>query len=251
MNGDSNNIPGIILLLLSFILLPYTNAQDFTLNANADFVSRYIWRGLNVNDQPNIQPSITLNYSGVKLGFWGSYGLTHQNSSDEYYSTSQEIDTWLSYSIEFNDGVSISALFTDYYYPNSGIKIGNFNNYDNADGPGAHTVEAGLNFTGPQVFPLSLSGYVNIYNDGGNNIYFQGDYSVDLNEFALGFFVGAALGSEKNPAYYGTSKFNAINVGLKGSKQIKITEDFSLPVFCSYILNPQAEISYLIFGVSI
>ena len=251
MNGESNNIIRIIFLLLSFILVPYTHAQDFTLNANADFVSRYIWRGLNVNDQPNIQPSITLNYSGFKLGFWGSYGLTHQNSSDEYYSTSQEIDTWLSYSLEFNDGMSISALFTDYYFPNGGIKIGNFNNYDNADGPGAHTLEAGVNLMGPASFPLSLSGYVNIYNDEGNNIYFQGDYSIDVNEVALGFFVGAALGSKENPAYYGTSKFNVINIGLKASKQINITEDFSLPVFCSYILNPQAEISYLIFGTTL
>jgi hypothetical protein len=39
-------------------------------------------------------------------------------------------------------------------------------------------------------------------------------------------------------------------MGINASKEIRITEDFSLPVFCSYILNPQAEISYLIFGIS-
>lgn len=250
MDGESNNILKIIFLLLALVFVPVTNAQELTLNANADFVSRYIWRGLNVNDQPNIQPSITLNYSGFQMGFWGSYGLTHQNSSDEYYSTSQEIDTWLSYSFEFNNGMGINVLFTDYYFPNGGIKIGNFNNYDNADGPGAHTVEAGLILTGPESFPVSLSGYVNIYNDKGNNVYLQGDYSIDLHEVSLAFFAGAAFGSEENPAYYGTDKFNVINIGLKASKQIEITEGFSLPVFCSYILNPQAEISYLIFGLS-
>lgn len=250
MHGEFKNTAGIIVLLLSLVLVPYTNAQELTLNVNADFVSRYIWRGINVNDQPNIQPSINLNYSGLQLGFWGSYGLTHQNSSDQYYSTSQEIDTWLSYSLEFNQGMSISALLTDYYYPNAGIKIGNFNNYDNADGPGAHTLEAGIILAGPASFPLSLSGYVNIYNDEGNNIYLQGDYSIDVSEVAVALFVGAASGSEKNPAYYGTDKFNVINVGLKASKEIRITEDYSLPVFCSYILNPKVEISYLVFGIS-
>jgi hypothetical protein len=250
MNGEFNNIPKIIFLLLSLLLVPVTNAQDLTLNANADFVSRYIWRGLNVNDQPNIQPSINLNYSGLQLGFWGSYGLTHQNSSDEYYSVSQEIDTWLSYSFDLSNGMGVSILFTDYYFPNGGIKIGNFNNYDNPDGPGAHTLEAGLNLTGPESFPVTLSTYVNIYNDKGNNIYLQADYSINVSDVGLGFFVGAALGSEDNPAYYGTDKFNVINMGINASKEIRITEDFSLPVFCSYILNPQAEISYLIFGIS-
>ena len=67
----------------------------------------------------------------------------------------------------------------------------------------------------------------------------------------MGFFIGAAVGSKENPAYYGTDKFNIINIGLKVSKQIKITEGFLLPVSCSYILNPQAEISYLVFVVSL
>ena len=250
MNGESKFIAGIILLLLSLILVPRISAQELSLDVNADFVNRYIWRGLNVNDQPNIQPSIALSYSGLQLGLWGSYGLTHQNSSDEYYSTSQEIDTWLSYSIEFIDGMSISGMLTDYYYPNAGLKIGNFNNYDNADGPGAHTLEAGILLAGPASFPLSLSGYMNIYNDEGNNIYLQGDYSIDVSEVAVGLFVGAASGSKKNPTYYGTDKFNVINIGIKASKEIKITKDYSLPVFCSYILNPKIEISYLVFGIS-
>jgi hypothetical protein len=140
---------------------------------------------------------------------------------------------------------------TDYYYPNAGIKIGNFNNYDNVNGAGAHTIEAGLNITGPESFPLSLSGYVNVYNDEGNNTYVQADYSLNVQDVGLGFFIGAAAGSEENPDYYGSDKFNVINIGLKASKQIKITEDFLLPVSCSYILNPRAEISYLVFCISL
>ncbi len=250
MIGEIKRFSGIIFVLFAFLFTSQIKAQDLSLDVNADLVSRYIWRGLNVNDQPNIQPAITLGYSGFNLGFWGSYGLTHQNPSDQYYSTSQEIDTWVSYSVQLNKGMNISAVVTDYYFPNGGIRIGNFNNYNDVSGPGAHTIEAGIQFTGPETFPLSLSGYVNVYNDEGNNVYLQADYGLDINEIELGFFLGTAFGSEKNPAYYGTEKFNVINIGINASREIKITEDFSLPVFCSYILNPQAEISYLIFGIT-
>ncbi len=251
MSGELTNIIKISLFFVVFIFVSKPEAQSLSLDVNADFVSSYIWRGLNVNDQPNIQPALTVSYSGLKLGFWGSYGLTHQNSSDEYYSTSREIDTYLGYSYGLSGGMNIGVVVTDYYYPNAGIKIGNFNNYNNVNGQGAHTIEAGLYVTGPEFFPLSLSGYVNVYNDEGNNIYIQADYSLNVQDIGLGFFGGAAVGSRENPAYYGSDKFNVINIGLKASKQIKITEDFLLPVSCSYILNPQAEISYLVFVVSL
>ena len=48
--------------LISVIIISLTNfpilAQDLSVDAGADFVSRYIWRGLNVNEQPNVQPYI-------------------------------------------------------------------------------------------------------------------------------------------------------------------------------------------------
>ena len=149
------------------------------------------------------------------------------------------------------NGAGAAILLTDFYYPKAGIKIGNFNNYDDEDGGGAHTLEAGLNLNGPESFPIELSGYINIYNDKGNNIYIQAGYPLIIDEYELDFFVGAAAGSKDNPDYYGTKDFNVINLGFNASKQIKITEDFSLPVSVSYILNPQAEISYLVFGISI
>jgi len=226
-------------------------AQDLSLNAGSDFVSRYIWRGMDVNNQPNVQPYMTLKYTSLQFGFWGSYGLSHLNSNDENSSFGHEIDTWLSYSFGLGKSLTVTALITDYYYPNGGIKIGNFNNYDNTNGPGAHTLEAGAVVAGDESFPLSLSCYLNIYNDRGKNAYFQADYSTAVNDINIGMFLGAAAGSKDNPDYYGTDKFNIVNLGIKISKSLKITETFSLPVYCSYILNPSREISFLVFGISI
>ena len=225
-------------------------AQDLSLNTGVDIVNRYIWRGMDVNDQPNLQPYITLKYTRLQIGFWGSYGLSHLNSGDEHYSFSHEIDTWLSYSFPLGSSINVTALLTDYYYPNGGIKMGNFNNYDNKDGNGAHTIEAGLSFTGPETFPLTLSGYMNIYNDKGHNSYFQADYSTSVNEINVGLFIGAAVGSKDTPDYYGTEKLNIVHMGVKISRSVKVTENFSLPVYCSYILNPNREVAFLVFGIS-
>ena len=241
--------------LISVIIISLTNfpilAQDLSVDAGADFVSRYIWRGLNVNEQPNVQPYISLQYKGLQLGFWGSCGLSGLNSDDENYMFSSEIDTWLSYSFTLNNSINVTALVTDYYFPNQGIRIGNFNNYDDEDGPGAHTIEAGLTIAGTESFPLSLSGYINIYNDEGNNAYLQVDYSTILHDLEIDFFSGAALGSKETPEYYGTQKFNFINVGIKVLKSVAITDSFSLPVYCSYILNPKKGIAFLVLGISI
>ena len=222
-------------------------AQDLSLSAGADVVSRYIWRGINVNDAVNIQPALTLSVSGFSVGFWGSYCLSNDARSNTF---GQELDTWISYSYAFENGISIGAVVTDYYFANAGIKWGNFNNYDDSDGAGAHTIETGLLLKGPESFPLSLSGFINVYNDAGSNTYFQIDYPTKVAEVPINFFIGASGGSEENPAYYGTETFNVINVGVKAVKSVKITEDYSLPVSVSFLINPRAEISYLVFGLT-
>lgn len=240
-----------LLFFLMFSVCIPIDAQDFSVDAGSDFVSLYVWRGLNVNDQPNIQPYLNFGYAGFQAGFWGSYGIGHLNSTDDNYAFKSEIDTWLGYTLEIKNTLNISAIVTDYYFPNGGIRIGNFNNYNNKNGPGAHTLEAGLTFTGTECFPLSLSGFVNVYNDRGNNTYFEIAYSTMLNDFSIDISAGAAGGSKNNPEYYGTEKFNLIQLGLKISKLINVSDTFSFPVFCSYLLNPNSENAYLVFGISL
>lgn len=244
----------IFLYMVSITLMAVTPAlatDGVNIDLNADFVSRYIWRGTVMNDGPNVQPSITLGMKGFELGIWGSSTLTNNNSSDEYYPISQEVDFWFGYKHAFESGAGIGLILTDYYFPKAGIRQGNYNNHDHADGPGAHTLEAGVIFTGPTSFPVSVSYFRNIYNDVGNNSYFQLDYSTKAKEIGLDFFIGAAMGSEDNPGYYGTDGFNVINFGITANKSMKITDSFSLPVFVTYVVNPRIENGYLIFGFSL
>ena len=235
------------LLILLILFAGFSFAQELEINPGADIVSRYIWRGLNVNDAINVQPSLSLAVSGFSAGFWGSYSFSDKSSGNEF---DQEIDTWIGYDFEFENGMSVGAIITDYYFSLAGIKWGNWNNYDNPEGAGAHIIEAGLSLSGPESFPITLSGYFNFYNDAGNNTYFQIDYSPTVAEIPLSFFIGAAGGSTDNPGYYGTEKLNVINVGIGASKSVKVTEDYSIPVSVTFIINPNAEISYLVFGLT-
>lgn len=217
----------IIIILSSFSI-----AQT-ALSGSADFVSRYVWRGLDFGNSGSIQPSLSVAAGNFEVGFWGSYPFTNDASGAE------EMDLYASYSVS-----DFSLIVTDYYFPNSGVKYGSYK-----DEGGAHTLEVGLSYGGSESFPISVAAFVNVLYDPENNIYFEVGYSTSISEVGLDLYIGGTPGSD-NPIY-GTSEFNLINIGAKISKDIKITEDFSFPIFSSYVLNPNKEVGYLIFGVNL
>jgi hypothetical protein len=50
---------------------------------------------------------------------------------------------------------------------------------------------------------------------------------------------------------YGTTGFAVTNIGLKATKDIKVTDTFSIPVFAGVIGNPCAQKAYLVFGFTL
>jgi uncharacterized protein (TIGR02001 family) len=219
--------------------------ESVDVSLGVDLVSRYVWRGLNVGDSPSIQPSISFSKRGFEFGTWAAYSTANQITEGD------EMDFWVGYTAEFGEGGSIGFLLTDYYFPNAGAKFSNFSNYDDEDGPGAHTLELGASVSVSESFPLSFSGYMNVYNDGGNNLYFQVDAPVSVGGTSLDLFAGFTPGSSDNPDYYGTEDFAFINLGLSVAKNIPVTDNFALPLFGSWIVNPNDDISYLVVGFSL
>ncbi|MBU0984603.1 MAG: hypothetical protein KKA42_12070 [candidate division Zixibacteria bacterium] len=242
----------LLLVMVAGLSVPAVAESAIGVTTGVDLYNRYVWRGLDIANTPSIQPAISVDYSGFELGGWGAYTMSNEASE------SDEIDFWLGYGREMESGVSFFAMITDYYYPNAGVDMFNFNNHDavrvDADStipdPGAHILEAGLSISGPTSFPVTVSGYVNFYNDAGSNTYFQLNYPVVVNETDLDFFCGAAGGSKDNPDYYGTEDFAIINVGVTATREINMSSSFSLPLTLSFVVNPEAEISHLLVGIS-
>ena len=62
--------------------------------------------------------------------------------------------------------------------------------------------------------------------------------------------VGIGFGSDAADAFYAGGDSGLVNLSFSGEKEIKLTEDYSLPVFGSFIYNPDAESAFLVFGFS-
>ena len=228
-------------IILLFFTFSETKAQDLSLGT--DIYSRYIWRGLDLGgNTPSLQPYITLSAGGFSAGFWGAYSMSDPAGLNE-------IDVWASYVFDLSESGSLSLGLTDYTNPNSGVKWGNFNNYDDPEGPGAHFIELNVGYTGPESFPISLSFNYFLHNVAENPIYFQVGYSTSVKDVGLSLFVGGTPGEDVG--YYGVTDFSLINVGFKATKEIKVTDSFSIPLSGSVILNPSSEDIFYVVGISL
>ncbi len=50
---------------------------------------------------------------------------------------------------------------------------------------------------------------------------------------------------------YGTNGFAVTNLALKATKDIKITDTFSVPIFAQVAANPCSQKAYLVFGFTL
>jgi uncharacterized protein (TIGR02001 family) len=204
------------------------NAQDessSSFDIGTDLVSNYIWRGSKFGTGPAVQPYIEFSAGNFALGSWGSFGITDNESP--------EADLYMSYGFDF--GLSIGV--TDYYYPGSDY-------FDYSTASGSHGLEVNLGY---ELGNLSI-GANYMLNEAptagtaGGDMYFELGYSFE----ALSLFVGGGDGWHTS-----TGDFAICNVGISVSKEIEITEKFSLPLSGSVILNPEQKQFFLVFGISL
>lgn len=225
------------LIILSVLFL-FASTSYSQISFNADIYSRYNWRGIDFGDAPSFQPYITYTTGGFSLGAWGAYGWT--GAPGGVYS---ESDLWASYTVTTESG-SFSVVYTDYFFPYAGLKYSNYQ----GNGKGAHTLEGGLSYSGPESFPITISGYYNLHNDPDKSSYFQVGYPFNVGDVGLTVFAGA---SGSKSAAYGTDKFAFINTGLTFTKTITVTDKFTIPATASVIYNPNISQLYFVFGITL
>ncbi len=231
-------------LLLGLILSAGLFAGELyaqSVSLGADLASRYVWRGADFGESLSIQPSLSIAGSGLEVGAWASYATNPSSAGVN------EIDLWLGYTVETASSGSFSLGMTDYYFPAPGApELFNFDN----DGAGAHWLEPYVSYSGPESFPITLLGAVFVHNDPDKSAYVEASYPVNVGDVELGVTAGASAGQS---ALYGTNTFTFVNLGVSASKSIPITDQFSLPISVSYIVNPTpgASRSFLVVGLSL
>lgn len=222
----------ILFWIFASFLISATPAAAQSFNVGADIVSRYVWRGADYGESASVQPALTFSTGGLEIGTWASYAMNPDGAP------ANEHDLWVSYTA----GI-ITLGITDYYFPNAGFDFFDFD----GDGEGAHLIEPFVSVSGPQGFPVSFYAGYFAHNDPDNSVYLNATYPFAIDGVDLSFGVGA---SPTESALYGTDGFGIIEMILGASKSIPITEGFSLPLSVAYILNPYAETSFLVVGLS-
>ncbi len=228
----------LALLTLLMIMPLLTQAQSVSFGA--DFYNRYIWRGYDFGDSFSIQPGLALSAGGFEIGTWGSYSISSDGAD------ANEHDLYAAYSIGLGSSASLDFTVTDYYFPNSDGKAGEWSNFD-GKGEGAHWIELMGSVTLPESFPLTISAAYMTYNDPDNSLYIEGSVPFSVADVDLGFTLGLVAGESD---FYGVTGTSLVNLGVSASKDMQITDNFALPLSAAYIINPGNDKSYLVFGFS-
>ena len=229
----------IVLLAMGMVLGGTALAQEeIETTISGDIVSSYIWRGQDLGDV-SLQPTLGIGYQGLSLTAWGNVGLS--NAAD-----TKELDLTLSYTMGgFNIGV------TDYWTNAGGDPQARYFKY-NAHATN-HVFEANIGY---DFGFASLQWYSNFAgNDGMNNdgdraysSYFEVNAPFKLATVDWTATAGAVPFATD---YYGTTGFAVTNLALKATKEIKITDTFSVPVYGQVVANPCSQKAYLVLGFTL
>jgi hypothetical protein len=180
---------------------------------NADYFTKYVWRGQNVSDGGVFQPSIYVVKTGFTATVWGNMNLTGLNDGNGKFT---EMDCSLDYTakVPTMTGIAISAGAIYYRFPR---------------GPSEPTTEVygGIRFTGCPLAP-ALKLYRDIDRVDGAYIQTSIGHTIEkIGQFGDGCYcgvqVGAAIGS-------GNSAYNAGYFGIRKGRANDLTIALGIPV---------------------
>ncbi|MFQ3368772.1 MAG: hypothetical protein ACI8PF_000049 [Flavobacteriaceae bacterium] len=205
-------------LFTLLFVVSISTLSTFGQEIGADLVSRYVWRGTQFGDSAHIQPGISYTTGDLEIGAWGSFALSGNDGGSE-------LDLYISYDLGF-----ASLTLTNYTFPgdaSASIIPDDF-----------FAVEGYELSTGFELGPVGLNvGYFTETED----LYIETGFSLGNLDVAIG---------GGNEVYTLDGDFAVCNVSLGTSKEIKITEDYSLPIFGSFVYNPDTTDAFLVLGTS-
>jgi hypothetical protein len=210
---------------------------------SADIVSSYVWRGslATSSPTPNIQPTISYTKGNFEIGVWGSTDFT---------GTYKEIDAYMALTVS-----KLKFTVSDYDWSFNKAAYFDFNN--NTTG---HIFEASVVYSGSKTFPLSIGwntmfyGFDKKQNGDAVEQAYSSYVELGYTKGSTSFFFGFSPWESYYSAY--RKGFEVVNMGISVTKELKITDQFSLPVKSSFIVNPsggytQSDYVHLTIGITL
>ena len=210
---------------LFFALTLATVPADAGVGFGADVVNRYVWRGTDFGNAVSVQPGMSISSGNIEVGAWSSWAISGggANENDLYVS--------------FSSG-PVGITLTDYYFPTQDFDEAKTDDafFSYSDEDGVHWLEISASLA-PDGVPLSALVAYNVSGDADDSFWAEATYDLgEMEETAVS--VTAGFG---NGAYTTDTDPALVSVGLNMSKG-----DY----FASYILNPDRETTFLVFGRS-
>ena len=201
--------------------------KPWSIEAGADFNSKYVWRGILVTDDPVLQPWITFAFKGFSFNIWANMDLTDVNGNNDEIN---EVDYTLDYSGEAGPvGYSVGVIHYD---------------FPNTDFAATTEVYAGIGLDVP------LSPTLTVYRDvdevDGFYVTFDVSHSfenvVNFSETAsMGIDLGAQISwgdDDYNMGYFG--------VDSNGFNALTLTAGLPIAIGDHLSITPGVNYSYLI-----
>ncbi len=250
MKSTGATLLGLVLMIPS--LCEAQEQVPVTLTTKADVVSSYVWRGM-YESGLSVQPTLSAATGNFSLTAWGSVDISGKGY--------KETDFTFAYTIK-----RATLSLTDYWWGGeSGIynsrKDGNNNYFQFNNHCTDHILEAGISYQLPlQKCPLSLSWYTMFWgNDKKSNSnsatvnayssYAEISAPFEVQNTSLLFSLG--FSPFESPSNYKNAGFAVTNISMRASRNIRITDKYSLPIFAQLVLNPNREDVHFVFGITL
>lgn len=185
--------------------------ESIEFGVSADFYSKYIWRGQNLNEDYAFQPGISVGYGGLTAAVWGSMDMTNISGNEGEFT---EVDYSLDYSFDVPgiEGLGFSTGIINYHFPSV---VGD-------------TTEVYWGFAADLPLSPSITVYHDIDEVDGTYISFGIGHSIDriaelTPEIPIGLEIGVSLG-------WGDSDYNNFYWGVDNSKMNDLTLSIAFPM---------------------
>ncbi len=214
---------------VSILAFPAAAGGEVSISTGVEVMSKYVWRGQLLTDDPVIQPSVTLGRGGLSFNTWASIDTTDINENgDERYNI-QEVDYTLSYAWSLTEMVDMEAGAIWYAFPSA---------------PDTQEVYGGLTFSSPFVTP-SINVYYDVDEVDGFYAGVGVSRTVPLTEtLALNLSASQGWGdSSYDEAYFGVeqSGLNDLSLGAGLSYKPNDMTTFSASVQYTELIDSEVE----------
>ena len=217
----------VIALITVFSFNTWAQEEGSSFDTGLDIYSSYIWRGAKFGSGPAFQPYVEFSTGSFALGAWGSVN----SSADE----SLEMDLYASFSAG-----PVSFTLTDYYFGGDWTEY-SMNHYLE---PSIGISAGSFSFTG--AYMLLPETDEDSFGANGDT-YLEAAYSFPNVDVTLGLGDGQYTATDDDP----DGGFNICNISVGTSKEVKLSESFSLPVSGAVTLNPTTGGFFISVGISL